>query len=698
MKTLFAAQLALLPVLILMLGAASGHGTAGALLALILSIAGANWYRQLGRDPIVFWIAAGAALALAAGRLSGISGSRSELALVEIACGLAMGLGVLIGRPWTTAISAVAVEGMSATPLFHRINVFTSALWSVIFCSQGWIVWIQGPAAARWASVAAGLLLSLLVPKIWVRLSLKRRLERFAGPRWQPPAFHSPAPAGGLDVAVVGAGIGGLTAAALLARAGLTVGVFERQAVAGGFCHNWRRRATQAPGRPTFRFEAGVHDISGVWEGGAVLGVLKHLGVADRLSWLPVSHQRWEDGGLVAQPTGWEAYLSGMQRRFPTEGDAIRSALGALHAVYEAMCGGREHTAGVPLLPVTIDELERFARRNPIAAGWMERPFDEFLAHYKIGTQAATALGSISTYVTGERTAVTVGEMAPLFGYYLHGGFFPEGGTLTLAKALVFALTAARGRVHLRTPVASIVVEHGAAQGVLLEDGRSLQSRAVVCNADLLLAATRLVDHASWPAAFRQLLDETRPAASAFMVHLGVRGEVSQVPGMTSVREGDFRVSLFSPSNLDRTAATAGYSTLEITRLVPAEEAKSWFTASTADRDAFRTSEAYRNRKRAMGDRMVAAATRVVPDLADRIVFREEASPVTFGRYGGTSQGSIYGIEGKARLLPTKSPLERLVFAGSATRGPGIEAAMIAGATAAEALVPSVVSTPGQRP
>jgi len=67
---------------------------------------------------------------------------------------------------------------------------------------------------------------------------------------------------------------------------------------------------------------------------------------------------------------------------------------------------------------------------------------------------------------------------------------------------------------------------------------------------------------------------------------------------------------------------------------------------------------------------------------------------VTYARYDLASAGSIYGVAGSGRLRGAKSPIPGLVVAGAATHGPGVEAVVISGACAAEALVPGLLSRP----
>jgi prolycopene isomerase len=97
--------------------------------------------------------------------------------------------------------------------------------------------------------------------------------------------FHEEAARDRYDAIVVGSGLGGLTSAALLARAGKRVLIVERHDRAGGYAHAFRRRG--------YRFDSAVHLVSGCepvpFEGGGVLhDLLSDLGVRDRCEFVRV--------------------------------------------------------------------------------------------------------------------------------------------------------------------------------------------------------------------------------------------------------------------------------------------------------------------------------------------------------------------------------------------------------------------------
>src|SRR5512136_1427143 len=123
------------------------------------------------------------------------------------------------------------------------------------------------------------------------------------------------------DAIVIGAGLGGLSAATMLAKNGLGVLLLERHNVPGGYATSFVR------GR--YEFEVALHELSGIGppeHRGNLYRYLDYLGVTRRVEFLRVANMyRSVFPDLdITLPVGREACEEVLCRAFPHEAAGIR--------------------------------------------------------------------------------------------------------------------------------------------------------------------------------------------------------------------------------------------------------------------------------------------------------------------------------------------------------------------------------------
>ncbi|MGP9814112.1 phytoene desaturase family protein [Rhodopseudomonas sp. NSM] len=693
MKTFLTVKLVLVPFASFWALLAMGYVDSAIGAGLALSLAGNAWraWRHemfvLEAGGLVLFLGLGGML-LVAPDLTAASAlwlSFAGLSAISVAS-------LLARRPWTSDYARAAYPDNAGTPQFFVINAAITALWAVLFAAIAACRHVGATGEVIAALVIVGALISILGPKLAVRFVLQRLTASGETYRWPAPSFARDTEAD-CDVAVIGAGIGGLTAAALLADAGLNVKVFDQHVVAGGYCHTYLRKAHHLNKPVLYRFDAGPHDFSGVQPGGPFNMLLRRLGVADRIVWERVTQSFHTASGAIDVPADWRDYVRVLGERFPGSAAGISSLFEEIKAIFDDMFSTAAGRGGVPGPPSTIDELLAFPRAHPHACKWMDRPFAELVAAHVRDPAVVAVIDGLAGYIGDGSEPPSCARMVPIFGYYFHGGYYPRGGSGVVADALVEAITARGGEVRLKTAVKQIIVENGSAAGVVLATGETVRARAVVSNADFKRTLLELVPPAALPRGFRDKIAAAAPANSCFSVHLGV--DFVPALGPSTHLHAPMQLGIAMMSKCDSTAAPPGHSILSLIALVPHDEARSWFPPEGGGNDwrEWRRSADYLRRKDEFGDRMIAAAETAIPGLSQHIVYRTDASPVTYARYDWASFGAIYGMSKAGQLKGSKTPLRNLVIAGGGNIGAGVEAVVISGANAAEALVPGLLAS-----
>jgi all-trans-retinol 13,14-reductase len=648
------------------------------------------------------------------GRLKAMEATAAGFFVLHALADGLVGAGAL--APWDPALASTALAAMAwgtllastpftaryareswprelwEAPLFRRINTLLTAAWALIFTGNAVLalLGLLWPQTRLWLvlslpqlAIAAGVVASIVVPRSYPRRWAAREIAARNPYPWPAPAFTLNRHADDEhDVIVVGAGIGGLTAGALLARQGRKVLVLDQHYLPGGFCTSWPRLVRAGERRLRYVFDAGVHDVSGLGPRGPVRHLLDTLELGKRLDWRRMSHEYVLPDLRLKVPHDAKAFAATLARRFPAEGASIGAFFGEMEAVYRELYADVQLTGGVPCPPTTVDTLLAYPAAHPHVYRWMNVPFGRMLDTYFHDPGLKQFLSVLTGYLSEDPTALTVMAMAPIFGYYFDGGFYPVGGSQALANALVAAIEERSGRVRLRAAVTRILVEDRRAAGVALAAGERLRARAVISNADLRRTFLDLVGREHLPTDFAARLEPLKPSTSALMVFLGV-DFVPEVEPLTigSIRGRGFAIAI--PSKVDPSLAPAGHSSLTLVSLMPSTEVVPW------DRKA----PGYAARKRRAGDELLDLAEGILPGLREHIVYRQDGSPATFARYAWTTGGAIYGPAVGQWRPPAKSPIEGLVLAGSGVfPGAGVEAVVISGTLAAEALCPAATA------
>ena len=498
-----------------------------------------------------------------------------------------------------------------------------------------------------------------------------------------------------VDAVVIGAGLGGLAAAAALAGAGREVLVLEQAAEPGGYAQSFRRGP--------YRFDTSLHALNGLAPGGGADLVHRALGIDTRIRLRrldPLYLLRLPDRDVVAHADLFQ-YESALISALPTAAAGVRSYLDEVLAIYRdsRRLAEDQEFARLP-------SAAAFPSRYPALTRAANETWGQLIGRHVPEPDAQTVLGALWGYVglPPSRCSALVG--AGLVGsYHEHGGWYPDGGSRALTDAVAEAVALRGGRIRYGQLVTAIEVAGTHAVAVTTARGSRIEADVFVSDASAPTTLLELVGRDRLPADYVARAATPMPSYTTFSVFLGLDRDLPAdhglphdtfLPGSRDPDTG-YRAALAGDwihadlmitdyTRVDPGCAPPGHSVLVLTVAAAWDHDDTWGTGG--DLVDYHSNPRYLAAKGRAADALIGRAAAVLPELESAIREREVSTPLTNFFYTRNPRGAIEGYENSVAnsafgTLPQQTPITNLFLAGAWTNSGGMNPALASGLTAA---------------
>ena len=323
------------------------------------------------------------------------------------------------------------------------------------------------------------------------------------------------------DVVVIGAGLGGLTAAAILAREGRKVLVIERGNSVGGAASSYKAG--------DLFIEASLHTTSGPEDArDPKHRALARAGVLDKVEWVPIGPVFEVRGGPLSSPfslpPGFDAARKTLTQRFPEAREGIDAVLGEMEAIAGTI-GKLSQAGGFANARHDLDALKAAL---PDIQGWDLSLAQRFTQAFGDNEAVKCALAAnLWHYHDDPASLWWIFFAAAQGGYLQSGGRYVKTGSQRLSSALARIVLRSEGcAVALRRVVTGIGVDAtGRASSVTHiakagGDPQTVEADLIISNAAPGIAATLLPE--AQGAALRESYAARASSVSLFALTLGV--------------------------------------------------------------------------------------------------------------------------------------------------------------------------------
>ncbi|WP_041619367.1 C-3',4' desaturase CrtD [Stanieria cyanosphaera] len=470
-------------------------------------------------------------------------------------------------------------------------------------------------------------------------------------------------------VIVIGAGIGGLTAGALLARRGYEVLIFDQAIVPGGCASTFKRRG--------FTFDVGATQVAGLEQGGIHHRIFQELEVElpDATPCDPACAvflpQETEPIKVWRNLEQWQAER---QRQFPGSEPFWQ----LMAKLFRASWNFQERD---PVLPPRnfwdVWQLAKSVRLDTlITLPFTFMTVGDALKLYGLekDQRLKTFLDlqlKLYSQVNADETALLYAATALAVSQSPQGLYHLQGSMQALSDRLVEALTKFGGKLYLRHTVEEIQTQSGKAIGVTIRNqktGEVWQEKADEIVANVTAQnLVKLLDTKSY-SNYQRRIEKLPSASGAFVVYLGVKQEAIPVecpPHLQFIYDyegiiGENNSLFVSVSKPGDGRAPERCATIIASSFTDVEM---WWKGTPDD---------YEQLKQQYTTEAIARLAQYFHLTPETIIHQEAATPRTFARFTAREKGIVGGVGQRISTfgpfgIATRTPINKLWLVGDST-------------------------------